>query len=252
MGLKTNIDTAMIEKKENLPGTPDAESLAQLCLNLEATMLQAQSEVQSVFARLSEALQSRERQLLRQIDVAHSQQLALVQSRSENERSVQVPHLTVDLAMEPPALDIISSLGSVGLAGGGLVVLNANGSFLQSVEDYQDANLDHMSMFKPVPLDSSSTSVQEAIIRFSHVTLPETPQSSATPENTEDNVKSDKEAESPLEETGNCETEDIKGEDNTQKSEHPTQVQQWLKQLSAETETEPSIGEPKDFEPLQA
>jgi len=28
---------------------------------------------------------------------------------------------------------------------------------------------------------------------------------------------------------------------------HPAQIQQWLQQISAETETEPSVGEPKHF-----
>lgn len=71
--------------------------------------------------------------------------------------------------------------------------------FFASVEDYQDANQDHMSMFKPVPLDSSSNSVEEAVIRFSHVVLPQ---------NSQVINKHEEEAESPSKEAttnGNCE-----------------------------------------------
>lgn len=235
----------MIDKKEDKPGTPDAESLAQTCQHLEEMMLQAQSEVRSAFARITEALNSREKQLLRQIDVAHTQQLAVVQSRSDN-----VPHVTVQLDQEIAVTEAISSLGTVGLTGGSLVDLNADGSFLQRMEDYQDANQDHMSMFKPVPLDSSSSSpVQEAVICFSHITLPQSTPKPAADLN--ENEKSHAHSESPHHINNSSPNHDSKEANNTQKKQHPTQVQQWLKQLSAETETEPSIGEPKNFEPLQ-
>lgn len=41
------------------------------------------------------------------------------------------------------------------------------------MEDYQDANQDHMSMFKPVPMGSSMSPVNETVIRFTHITLPQ-------------------------------------------------------------------------------
>lgn len=239
----------MIEKKEGtLPGTPDSEALALTYQHLEATTAQAQADVKSAFMRLTESLRSREKQLLRQIDVAHSQQLSLIQSRSENALSERIPHVTVQLDQENIISETISSLGLVGLTGGNLLVLEGDGSFLQRVEDYQDANQDHMSMFKPVPLDSSSSPIQETVIRFSHISLPQN--SPREDEDIHQNGKSQTDVESPVHLNENRESDDLKSGGSTHKRQHPTQVQQWLKQLSAETETEPSIGEPKNFEPL--
>jgi hypothetical protein len=44
-------------------------------------LLKVQEKLRESFARLTEALQSREKQLLRQVDVLHSQQIALLQSQ---------------------------------------------------------------------------------------------------------------------------------------------------------------------------
>jgi hypothetical protein len=44
-------------------------------------LFKVQAKLRESFARLTEALQSREKQLLRQIDVLHSQQIALLQSQ---------------------------------------------------------------------------------------------------------------------------------------------------------------------------
>ncbi|KAK3926729.1 putative GTP 3',8-cyclase [Frankliniella fusca] len=241
----------MIEKKDGtLPSTPDSEALAQTCQHLEARTAQAQAEVKSAFTRLTEALCSREKQLLRQIDVAHSQQLSLIQSRSGNLLSERIPHVTVQLDKENAIIDAISSLGLVGLTGGNLLVLEGDGSFLQRVEDYQDANQDHMSMFKPVPLDSSSSPMQETVIRFSHISLPPNALREDTDNLKNQNSQFEVDVVSPASKSENLESDDINCIGSSQKRQHPTQVQQWLKQLSAETETEPSIGEPKNFEPL--
>jgi hypothetical protein len=44
-------------------------------------LFKVQAKLRESFARLTEALQSREKQLLRQIDVLHGQQIALLQSQ---------------------------------------------------------------------------------------------------------------------------------------------------------------------------
>lgn len=236
---------------EGSASSPDAETLAQTCQYLEAMTLQAQSDVRSMFARIMEAVNSREKQLLRQIDVAHSQQLALVQSKSESAVSERVPYVSVKLDQEKSILECISNVGTVGLTGGNLVVLDGDGSFLQRVEDYQDANQDHMSMFKPVPMGSSMSPINETVIRFTHITLPQN--SPGPSENSSEIDESSAEFVTPQHvngSSGNIESDDLKIENTTPKKKHPTQVQQWLKQLSAETETEPSIGEPKNFDSL--
>ncbi|XP_034239322.1 uncharacterized protein LOC117644161 [Thrips palmi] len=243
----------MKEKNEGSASSPDAETLAQTCQYLEAMTLQAQTDVRSMFAKIVEAVHSREKQLLRQIDVAHSQQLGLVQSKPESAVSERVPHVSVQLDQEKTILELISNVGTVGLTGGSLVVLDGDGSFLQRVEDYQDANQDHMSMFKPVPMGSSMSPVNETVIRFTHITLPQN--SPGPSENSSEVDESTSEFVTPQHQhmngsTGTVESNDLKIENKTHKKKHPTQVQQWLKQLSAETETEPSIGEPKNFDSL--
>jgi len=46
------------------------------------SLSEVQAKLHGTFARLTEALQAREKQLLRQVEVLHSQQVALLQSQS--------------------------------------------------------------------------------------------------------------------------------------------------------------------------
>jgi len=46
------------------------------------SLSEVQAKLRGTFARLTEALQAREKQLLRQVEVLHSQQVALLQSQS--------------------------------------------------------------------------------------------------------------------------------------------------------------------------
>ncbi|XP_067012929.1 uncharacterized protein [Anabrus simplex] len=152
---------------------PSAAALAESQHLLELTYCQVQADIRAAFERLSEALHSREKQLLRQLDALQNQQVALLQSH-------QVP----------------------------------NGQC--SVEDYQDASQDHVSLFKPVANDSSP----QAVIRFSFVPR----------------------LKSPAQQEDELDMQVTPPRLNSSSEQSP-QVQQWLQQIMVETEVEPSVAE---------
>ncbi|XP_014214947.1 uncharacterized protein LOC106644095 [Copidosoma floridanum] len=109
----------MVRKDGELGGIDD-ESLARVKLiaekkrQLERTADQVHQEISSCFERLFDKLRARERQLQRQVEAVHRQQLALVQSNSE-----LLPanaSLGIDLNTEAELLAVIQDFGRVDLS----------------------------------------------------------------------------------------------------------------------------------------
>ncbi|GFG37761.1 hypothetical protein Cfor_04673 [Coptotermes formosanus] len=244
----------MIEKKDEVSSpssssadlTNPATCLAQSHQLLQLTACQVQAKLRGTFARLTEALQSREKQLLRQVEVLHSQQIALLQSQNSVPTSCitgdacrSIPQITLNLDQEEYLCESILSFGKVDVEGGNLVAIEGNVapcSVPYRVEDYQDANEDHVCLDKPL---SNHSTPQQQVVRFSfaprlmqfndvqHLQA----EALATPVSTLVNSQVSSE---PIPSANDSLIGDRR---------RPSQVQQWLQQIMAETETEPSIGE---------
>lgn len=243
----------MIDKKDETSApssssadlTSPATRLAQSHQLLQLTACQVQAKLRGTFARLTEALQSREKQLLRQVEVLHSQQRALLQSQNSVPTSCiigdarrSIPQITLNLDQEEYLCESILSFGKVDVEGGNLVAIEGNVapfSVPYRVEDYQDANEDHVCLYKPL---SNHSTPQQQVVQFSfaprlkgfndvqHLQV----EALATPESTPVNSQ----VSEPLASANDSFIGDHR---------RPSQVQQWLQQIMAETETEPSIGE---------
>lgn len=239
----------MIDRKDetNTPSssnTDPATSLAQSHQLLQLTTGQVQEKLRESFARLNEALQSREKQLLRQVDVLHSQQIALLQSRNSlpidcqtDEVVKSVPQVTVDLDQEKSLCESIMSFGKVDVEGGNLVAIEGNVSPFSvpyRLEDYQDANQDHVCLYKPL---SSHATPNQHVIRFSFAPR------FKIPSDVQQMTDSSSTTESPLQQKQGSEGQSSVNDSLIGDGQCPSQVQQWLQEIMVETETEPSVGE---------
>ncbi|XP_021934964.1 uncharacterized protein LOC110837310 isoform X2 [Zootermopsis nevadensis] len=249
----------MIERKDEISSpsnssadlTNPAATLAHCHQLLQLTTCQAQAKLRGSFARLTEALQSREKQLLRQVDVLHSQQIALLQSQHSvptnciiGDAVKSIPQVSLNLDQENYLCESILTFGKVNVEGGNLVAIEGNVapfSVPYRVEDYQDANEDHVCLYKPL---SNHSTPQQDVVQFSLAPrlkgFSEGQQEGtlATPECTLVNSQVSSEPVTTAKDSfvGDC--------------RRPSQVQQWLQQIMAETETEPSIGEQENFSSL--
>lgn len=242
----------MIEKKDetsspagsNADLTNPAANLAQSHNLLQLTTCEVQAKLRESFGRLTEALQSREKQLLRQIDVLHSQQIALLQSQHSVPTNCitgaavgSIPQVTLNLDQEEYLYDSILSFGKVNVKGGNLVAIEgsvAPFSVPYRVEEYQDANEDHVCLYKPL---SNHSTPQQQIVRFSFA-----PRLEGFNEVQQLQVEASTAAGSAHSKVSS-ETLASANDSFIGDSRRPSQVQQWLQQIMAETETEPSIGE---------
>ncbi|XP_032671890.1 uncharacterized protein LOC116844468 isoform X2 [Odontomachus brunneus] len=105
--------------------------------------IQIQAEIRTCFEELVEVLRSRERQLLRQAEAIHRQQLSLVET--------SLDFLPSSIAV----LDGKSELEEQICRFGNIDIHGANGITVKDVEpykvvDYQDANKDHVSFDKSI------------------------------------------------------------------------------------------------------
>ncbi|PSN38086.1 hypothetical protein C0J52_00835 [Blattella germanica] len=236
----------MIEKKDeastpSCSGSDPAANLAQSHQLLQLSTSQVQERLRDSFARLSKALEAREKQLLRQVDVLHSQQIALLQSRSSLPADCQidevvksVPQVAVDLDQEKALCKSILSYGKVDVEGGNLVAIEGNVSPFSvpyRLEDYQDANQDHVCLYKPLSNESTP------VIRFSFPPRLNVPSDAS--------ISTMNSAASPSSDAKPAESESRSSMNDSLMAEGqcPSQVQQWLQQIMVETETEPSVGE---------
>ncbi|XP_014467626.1 PREDICTED: uncharacterized protein LOC106740770 [Dinoponera quadriceps] len=137
----------MIGKQNQPADDEDNQSRIKLIADkrrsLEERSAQIQAEIRSCFKELAEALRSRERQLLRQAEAIHRQQLSLVETSLDF-----LPSSTAVLNGGSELEEQIRRFGNVEVHG-------ANGITVKDVEpykvaDYQDANKDHVSFDKSI------------------------------------------------------------------------------------------------------
>ncbi|XP_069693833.1 uncharacterized protein [Periplaneta americana] len=245
----------MIEKKEetsspsssNANSTDSATSLAHSHQLLQLTTHQVQTKLRESFARLTETLQSREKQLLRQIEVLHSQQIALLQSQLSHPTSCNglIPQVVVDISQEKSLCESIQSFGKVDVEGGNLIAIEGNMAPISvpyRVEDYQDAKEDHVCLYKPL---SNHSTPQQQVVRFSFAPrlkdcreIQQTKLDGSGLSLDTDSAETQYENHQSVSETQEPANDSLIGN-----REKPSQVQQWLQEIMVETEIEPSIGE---------
>lgn len=117
--------------------------------------MQIETEIKKCFEELTKVLQSREKQLLRQAEAIHRQQLSLVETSLNF-----LPSSIIILNDRTELKERISQFGNI-------EILGLNGITVKDVEpykvaDYQDANKDHISF------DKSITCQKIRDLNFSH------------------------------------------------------------------------------------
>ncbi|XP_043468104.1 uncharacterized protein LOC122502227 [Leptopilina heterotoma] len=253
---------------------------------LKDSTAQAQDEIKVCFKRLVDVIKAREKQLLRQIDAIHTQQLSLVQSNLKLHSSI--PSLIVNLSKENDLEKEVLQFGKIELSDINCII---NDTEPYKVEDYQEANRDHVSFDKELQKQnfsspSNSNSQNETIktktdstkswdlnstelmniqlidedfddsyVTNSEISLSELFNSNLGNGESESYQKEFhfSTAEENSVQTRNkenaCNIEKKKEfhKSHTDDSEHPKQVQQWLQQILIETETEPNVPEIEQF-----
>ncbi|XP_015121400.1 uncharacterized protein LOC107044138 [Diachasma alloeum] len=122
---------------------------------LERNSAEIRSIVSKCFNQLSNSLKIREKQLLRQIEVIHNQQLCIIQSNWELLPSV--PSININLDNWQYLESSILKLGRLELPDkDGLVVKDVEP---YKVEEYEETNKDHVSFDKSIKLENRSESI---------------------------------------------------------------------------------------------
>ncbi|KAK0171399.1 hypothetical protein PV328_009136 [Microctonus aethiopoides] len=115
--------------------------------SLDKSVKKVRTEVTNYFEEIINCLKIREKQLLRQIEVVHNQQLSIAQSNWEFFCSV--PPITINLDTECNNLkQLIDKLGKIELSDNTTIVDKYAEPY--RVEEYEDANHDHISFDKSI------------------------------------------------------------------------------------------------------
>lgn len=137
----------MIGEQSQSLDNEDNQSRIKLIANkrrfLEERSAQIETEIRNCFEELTKVLQSREKQLLRQAEAIHRQQLSLVETSLNF-----LPSSIIILNDRTELKERISRFGNIEVHG-------SNGITVKDVEpykvaDYQDANKDHVSFDKSI------------------------------------------------------------------------------------------------------
>ncbi|XP_050456976.1 uncharacterized protein LOC126854379 isoform X1 [Cataglyphis hispanica] len=137
----------MIGKQSQPENNEDNQSRIKLIANkrrfLEEKSAQIEAEIKNCFNELAKALQAREKQLLRQAEAIHRQQLSLVETSLDF-----LPSSIVVLNDRSELEERIRQFGNIETHGlNGITVKDAEP---YKVVDYQDANKDHVSFDKAI------------------------------------------------------------------------------------------------------
>ncbi|KAK0179257.1 hypothetical protein PV327_008062 [Microctonus hyperodae] len=115
--------------------------------SLDKSVKKVRTEVTNYFEEIINCIKIREKQLLRQIEVVHNQQLSIAQSNCEFFCSV--PPITINFDTECNNLkQLIDKLGKIDLSDNTTIV-SKNAEPYQ-VEEYEDADHDHISFDKSI------------------------------------------------------------------------------------------------------
>lgn len=212
---------------ENESNLERVKLIADKRQSLQDNSAQIQDQIKQCFERLTELLRIREERLLRQVEAVHVQQLSLVQSDSEILPSV--PYFVVDLPEKELLEERILDFGKIEL--NGVDCMKIKDAKPYTVEEYQEADQDHVSFSKSIVHGSRLTDTNVA---------------SPQMESAGDKSPSCSKDEADFSDRDECDGQELKSEH----SEHPKQVQQWLRHILVETEAEPAIHEPVQFSEL--
>ncbi|XP_015591718.1 uncharacterized protein LOC107266087 [Cephus cinctus] len=146
----------MIEKNEqaenNSFDSSDATNvklIAEKQKLLEDTSAQVQEGIRNCFKQLENVLKSREKQLLRQVEAIHTQQLSLVQSNLQLVPSI--PSLIINLYDKEEIENRILNFAKLELSDKNSTVVKDVEPY--KVEEYQDADKDHISFNKSIKFE---------------------------------------------------------------------------------------------------
>ncbi|XP_043269619.1 uncharacterized protein [Venturia canescens] len=151
----------MIEKNEQ----PEEENtdekrvnfLSQKRTSLQESSLKIQEEVRLCFEQLAKVLRTREKQLMRQVEAIHNQQLSIIQSNQE--LSWCVPAIQINLSKRQDLEDCILKFGELlSSTGNGIEVKDAEP---YKIEDYVEANKDHVTLDKCIDVECCNERMKE-------------------------------------------------------------------------------------------
>lgn len=118
---------------------------------------QIQEEVRLCFEQLAKVLRTREKQLLRQIEAIHNQQLSIVHSNPEVPYCV--PPIQINLSQRQDLEDCISKFGELSSSNGnGIEVKDAEP---YKIEDYVEADRDHVTLDKCIKMEDCHERIKE-------------------------------------------------------------------------------------------
>ncbi|XP_031837476.1 uncharacterized protein LOC116429117 [Nomia melanderi] len=265
----------MIEKNED---TTDSDSnldrrklIADKKTVLEKHFLEVQKEIKVSFARLTQTLYAREKQLLRQSEALYRQQISLALSNPE----ILPPSITI-LDDGNILEEQIKQFGRIELTGSNSTVITDLEPY--KIEEYQDINKDHVSFDKSIKSSESNSSnakmevsstaedkkmenVSNGLKTYSITDLTDKISQISDFQNKKSKESLSQSPKINLEykqNDFNLQSADIELQDddkifgnsgrNIMEEQHnsyglPEQVQQWLDQIVLETEIEPTIHE---------
>ncbi|XP_057327473.1 probable serine/threonine-protein kinase DDB_G0283337 [Microplitis mediator] len=160
----------MIEKKEesadNNSDTTRIKIITEKIKSLDENVSKVRTQVTICFEDLKNSLMAREKQLLRQIEAIHNQQLSILQSDWELVNSI--PGIAVDLVNDSKNLsESIVKFGK-------LEFIDNKDNFIikniepYSIHEYEDDNKDHITFDKSLQIDDNDENVT---IKFSNITF---------------------------------------------------------------------------------
>ncbi|XP_035730746.1 uncharacterized protein LOC118445415 [Vespa mandarinia] len=124
--------------------------------SLEDNTAQIQEKIKHCFAQLTDALRLRERQLLRQAEAVHTQQLSLLQSSLDF-----IPSLIVNLQKKEDLLEQIQHFGNIELSGTNCITVKDIEPY--KVAEYEEANKDHVSFDKSIKFEKDVNAITKQI-----------------------------------------------------------------------------------------
>ncbi|KAI4480750.1 hypothetical protein M0804_009847 [Polistes exclamans] len=124
--------------------------------SLEDNTAEIQEKIKNCFAQLTDALRLREKQLLRQAEAVHTQQLSLLQSSLDF-----IPSLIVNLQKKEDLLEKIHHFGNIELSGTNCITVKDIEPY--KVAEYEEANKDHVSFDKSIKFEKDVDAIAKQI-----------------------------------------------------------------------------------------
>ncbi|XP_046421863.1 uncharacterized protein LOC124180421 [Neodiprion fabricii] len=149
-------------KSESIMNLANVKLITEGKKLLDETTLSIQLEIKTSFEHLIGVLKSREKQLLRQVEAVHVQQLSLIQSNLDLVSCK--PLVNIDLSSRYDIESQILHLGKLKVFGKNCMSVKDTEPY--KVQEYQDADKDHESFNKSIKSDDNIREVVEKQIEF--------------------------------------------------------------------------------------